>query len=144
MQRFVAVDTGSHDDTRELLERAVGAPVLKANREAGFGAGVRMATAAFRGAPGLPSTRSDSGDVVDWIWLLDDDSAPARMPWRHARTRRPDAIGCGDRREAARLGEPPRAARGGGHVDHVAVAIPDSSLANSTTGSTTAITTCSR
>ena len=78
VQRFVAVDTGSHDDTRELLERAVGASsVLKANREAGFGAGVRMATAAFRGAPGLPSTRSDSGDVVDWIWLLHDDSAPA-------------------------------------------------------------------
>ena len=78
VQRFVAVDTGSHDDTRDLLERAVGAPsVLKANREAGFGAGVRMATAAFRGAPGLPATRADSGDVVDWIWLLHDDSAPA-------------------------------------------------------------------
>ena len=78
VQRFVAVDTGSHDDTRELLERAVGAPsVLKANRQAGFGAGVRMATAAFRGAPGLPATRADSGDVVDWIWLLHDDSAPA-------------------------------------------------------------------
>src|SRR5450432_419257 len=78
VQRFVAVDTGSHDDTRQLLERAVGAAsVLDAARDTGFGAAVMMATAAFAHAPGLPSTRSDSGAVVDWVWLLHDDSAPA-------------------------------------------------------------------
>jgi len=78
VQRFVAVDTGSHDGTRELLERAVGASsVLDAPREMGFGAAVAMATAAFAHAPGLASTRSDSGAVVEWLWLLHDDSAPA-------------------------------------------------------------------
>jgi GT2 family glycosyltransferase len=78
VQRFVAVDTGSHDGTRELLERAVGAPsVLDAPREMGFGAAVAMATAAFAHAPGLASTRADSGGVVEWLWLLHDDSAPA-------------------------------------------------------------------
>ncbi len=78
VQRFVAVDTGSHDGTRELLERAVGASsVLDAPREMGFGAAVAMATAAFEHAPGLASTRSDSGAVVEWLWLLHDDSAPA-------------------------------------------------------------------
>ena len=78
VQRFVAVDTGSHDGTRELLERAVGASsVLDAPRDMGFGAAVAMATAAFAHAPGLASTRSDSGAVVEWLWLLHDDSAPA-------------------------------------------------------------------
>ena len=43
----------------------------------GFGAAVAMATAAFAHAPGLASTRSDSGAVVEWLWLLHDDSAPA-------------------------------------------------------------------
>jgi GT2 family glycosyltransferase len=78
VQRFVAVDTGSHDDSRELLERAVGAPsVLHAPRDAGFGVAVALATAAFEGAPGLASTRAESGAVVEWTWLLHDDSAPS-------------------------------------------------------------------
>ena len=46
-------------------ERAVGASsVLDAPRDMGFGAAVAMATAAFAHAPGLASTRSDSGAVV--------------------------------------------------------------------------------
>src|SRR5450631_1377963 len=78
VQRFVAVDTGSHDGTRQLLERAVGAPsVIDAPRDTGFGAAAMMATAAFAHAPGLPSARADSGTAVDWVWLLHDDSAPA-------------------------------------------------------------------
>jgi GT2 family glycosyltransferase len=78
VQRFVAVDTGSHDDTRQMLERAVGAAsVIDAARDTGFGAAAMMATAAFAHAPGLPSTRADSGSVVDWVWLLHDDGAPA-------------------------------------------------------------------
>jgi hypothetical protein len=37
VQRFVAIDTGSVDDTREMLERSVGASsVLTAPRGAGF------------------------------------------------------------------------------------------------------------
>jgi GT2 family glycosyltransferase len=78
VQRFVAVDTDSHDDSRELLERAVGASsVLHAPREAGFGAAVNLAISAFAGAPGLASTRTEAGAVVEWTWLLHDDSAPS-------------------------------------------------------------------
>jgi GT2 family glycosyltransferase len=78
VQRFVAVDTGSQDDTGPLLERAVGASsVIEAPRETGFGAAVTLATNAFAGVPGLASTRSDAGAPVEWMWLLHDDSAPA-------------------------------------------------------------------
>jgi GT2 family glycosyltransferase len=78
VQRFVAVDTGSHDDTAELLGRAVGASsVISAPRTTGFSAAAHLAVAAFAGAPGLASTRSDAGAPVEWIWLLHDDSAPS-------------------------------------------------------------------
>jgi len=78
VQRFVAVDTGSRDETRELLERAAGASsVLDAPRRSGFGAAAQQAVSAFASAPGLASTRSDGGVPVEWIWLLHDDSAPS-------------------------------------------------------------------
>ncbi|MDQ1484731.1 MAG: hypothetical protein QOJ62_424, partial [Actinomycetota bacterium] len=78
VQRFVAVDTGSRDDTRQLLERSVGASsVIAAPRDAGFGAAVNLALAAFAGVPGLASTRSDAGAPVEWLWLLHDDGAPS-------------------------------------------------------------------
>src|SRR5450755_3978621 len=58
VQRFVAIDTGSRDDTRHQLEQAVGeASVLDAPRDTGFGAAVALAVQAFAGAPGLASTR---------------------------------------------------------------------------------------
>ena len=117
VQRFVAVDTGSVDDTRALLERAVGAAaVLRAPRDTGFGAAVRLATAAFEGAPGLASTRSDSGAVVEWIWLLHDDSAPtpAALESMLELADEMPSVG-GDRHQAARLGQPPGAARGRRH-----------------------------
>jgi GT2 family glycosyltransferase len=77
VQRFVAVDAGSRDDTRALLERAVGAAsVVEAPRGSGFGAAAKLAIDAFSGSPGLASTRSDGGLPVEWIWLLHDDSAP--------------------------------------------------------------------
>jgi GT2 family glycosyltransferase len=78
VQRFVAVDTGSRDDTRQLLEQGVGeASVLDAPRDVGFGAAAALAVQSFAGAPGLASTRSDAGAPIDWIWLLHDDSAPS-------------------------------------------------------------------
>lgn len=65
--RLVAVDTGSTDGSRELLERAraegVLDDVLIADREATFGEAVEAALA-------------DSEPA--WIWLLHDDSAPRR------------------------------------------------------------------
>jgi GT2 family glycosyltransferase len=95
-ERIIAVDTGSKDDTGELLTRALGAPaVVSAPRTSGFGAAVaagvqaadQMAQAGFGfGAAGARRTA--------WVWVLHDDSAPA--PDALARllegaVRRPDA-----------------------------------------------------
>ncbi len=60
--RVVAVDTGSSDDSRTLLRRAV-AHVLELPRTTGFGAAVATALAA------VP-------DDTRWVWLLHDDCAP--------------------------------------------------------------------
>ncbi|MGH3026408.1 MAG: glycosyltransferase family 2 protein, partial [Gaiellaceae bacterium] len=77
VQRFVAVDTGSRDDTRELLERAVGAAsVIQSGRRTGFGAAVHLALSAFAGAPDLAYSTADAGAPTNWVWLLHDDSAP--------------------------------------------------------------------
>jgi GT2 family glycosyltransferase len=77
VQRFVAVDTGSRDGTRDLLERAAGAAsVLSAPRRTGFGAAVDLAVAAFAHAPDIAPADSPDGVRVEWIWLLHDDSAP--------------------------------------------------------------------
>jgi GT2 family glycosyltransferase len=67
-----AVDTGSKDNTRQLLTDGLGEnAVLRANRKTGFGAAVNkaLATAGVRTAP-------TPDDRVEWIWLLHDDSAP--------------------------------------------------------------------
>ncbi|ABK52234.1 glycosyl transferase, family 2 [Acidothermus cellulolyticus 11B] len=77
VQRFVAVDTGSRDDTRQLLEESVGAAsVLSAPRTVGFGDAVHQAVAAFAGVPGWAASQTDAGSPVEWLWLLHDDSAP--------------------------------------------------------------------
>nr|WP_269204992.1 glycosyltransferase [Motilibacter aurantiacus] len=76
--RLVAVDAGSADGTRALLEAAhargeldlvVGAP-----RTSGFGASVAAGLAALGPAPA-------DGTAPGWVWLLHDDAAP-----------RPDAL----------------------------------------------------
>lgn len=75
VQRFVAVDTGSRDDTRTILEHAVGAAsIVDAPRDAGFGEAVHLAVAAFATAP--PIALPANGSSVEWLWLLHDDSAP--------------------------------------------------------------------
>jgi GT2 family glycosyltransferase len=75
-QRVLAVDTGSTDGSRELLADALGsAAVLEMPTSTGFGAAVRHAVDAVRGAPGLPSG-DDERPEVEWVWLLHDDSAP--------------------------------------------------------------------
>lgn len=78
VQRFVAVDTGSVDDTRDLLERSVGASsVISAPRSAGFAAAADRAVAAFARAPALAPSGVEADAIVEWIWLLHDDSAPS-------------------------------------------------------------------
>src|SRR4051812_37981461 len=54
-QRIVAVDTGSKDATRSILDRELGPEsVLDAPRTAGFGDAVGLALAAYAGAPEPP------------------------------------------------------------------------------------------
>jgi GT2 family glycosyltransferase len=73
--RVLAVDTGSVDATSAVLERAAAAGVvdrvLTLPRDTSFGAAVAAALATGSG------TAADSDrDVVHWVWLLHDDSAP--------------------------------------------------------------------
>lgn len=67
--RVVGVDTGSTDDSADLLRAALGDErVIVADRDTGFGAAAALAVA-LDPAPTDP-------DVVSWIWLLHDDAAP--------------------------------------------------------------------
>src|SRR5437763_4866343 len=76
-QRVVAVDTGSTDTGPALARSAFGdSSVVSAPRDAGFGTAVQLALDALAGAPALPTARRDSGEIVEWIWLLHDDCAP--------------------------------------------------------------------
>ncbi|MDX6285660.1 MAG: hypothetical protein QOG53_1145 [Frankiales bacterium] len=78
-QRIAAVDTGSGDDTRAILDRELGPEsVLDAPRDMGYGAAVQLALTAYAGAPEPPMPgRSEEAETVDWVWLLHDDCAPA-------------------------------------------------------------------
>ncbi|HEY5032093.1 MAG TPA: glycosyltransferase, partial [Actinomycetes bacterium] len=76
-QLVVAVDTGSTDATSLLLAKALGASaVLTMPRDTGFGAAVHHAVDAGKNAPGVPAEPGIDGPVVEWLWLLHDDSAP--------------------------------------------------------------------
>lgn len=80
-QRVVAVDTGSQDESAQLLAGALGeSAVLHLPRGTGFGDAVREGLAAFAGMPDSaePVAAAPGRDRVEWIWLLHDDSAPER------------------------------------------------------------------
>lgn len=64
--RVVAVDVGSKDDTRALLERAFPGRVVAERHELGFGEAVMRGIGAFDDPP------SDA----EWVWLLGHDNAP--------------------------------------------------------------------
>jgi GT2 family glycosyltransferase len=94
--RIFAVDTGSRDETPELLTNALGAPaVVTAPRSTGFGAAVARGVQAADDM--IASARQFGGTVAgrtEWIWLLHDDSAPAPDALRRlleTAVRRPDA-----------------------------------------------------
>jgi len=68
--RWVVVDTGSTDDSLELVERALegeDVTTLRLPPETAYGRAVRAGLDAL----------ADSGDAEEWIWLLHDDCAPS-------------------------------------------------------------------
>ncbi|WP_435060013.1 glycosyltransferase [Streptomyces sp. bgisy060] len=100
VQNAVAADTGSADDSAQLVADAIGADrVLHLARRTGFGAAVEEAahTAPVLGPEDLPYLKRPSGwdpvsrtwndeaydlpdlphgEPVQWLWLLHDDCAP--------------------------------------------------------------------
>src|SRR3954470_5034905 len=84
-QRVVAVDTGSRDESRLILERELGASsVLEAPQDTGFGSAVALALEAYAGAPEAPMPgRPGDAETIEWIWLLHDDCAPGPEALRH-------------------------------------------------------------
>jgi GT2 family glycosyltransferase len=83
VQRIVAVDTGSRDESVHILQRALGPDnVLERRRSVGYGAAVAFG---LKSSPPVAYDEFgyDSRDApVEWVWLLHDDSEPA-----------PDALG---------------------------------------------------
>ncbi|HET6294641.1 MAG TPA: glycosyltransferase family 2 protein [Kribbella sp.] len=81
-ERLIAVDTGSTDDTAQLLAEMPGVePVVGLSARSGFGTAVARGLEAVGFAP-IPSAVGPYGDdghmpVVEWLWLLHDDCAPA-------------------------------------------------------------------
>ncbi|MFC5263753.1 glycosyltransferase [Kribbella qitaiheensis] len=81
-ERLIAVDTGSTDETAELLAEMPGVePVVGLSARSGFGTAVTRGLETVGFAP-IPSSVGPYGDdglatVVEWLWLLHDDCAPA-------------------------------------------------------------------
>jgi GT2 family glycosyltransferase len=81
-ERLIAVDTGSTDETAELLATMPAVePVVSLSARTGFGTAVARGVETVGFAP-VPSAVGPYGDdqhipVVEWLWLLHDDCAPA-------------------------------------------------------------------
>src|SRR3954471_20730433 len=73
-QRVVAVDTGSTDNSVDLLTAALGeSTVITRPRTTGLGAAIQAGLDAFAGAPAPPGV---SAGATEWVWVLHDDCAP--------------------------------------------------------------------
>jgi len=71
----VGVDTGSQDDSADLLRRSFGYDrVITTEPDLGFGQAVAAGLAHIGEVRVAPS--SDAGELITWVWLLHDDSAP--------------------------------------------------------------------
>jgi len=85
-QRFVAVDTGSSDDSAALLAELLGPDrVVAAPLGTGFGAAVARGIAATderhdeayaEDNPVAQDNSDDPAEPVQWLWLLHDDAEP--------------------------------------------------------------------
>jgi len=71
IDRIVAVDTASIDASAKLVTSA-GIPVIKADREHGYGDAIELA---LQHSPRLDESNSPG---KEWIWLIHDDCAPAK------------------------------------------------------------------
>jgi len=84
-ERLIAIDNGSDDATRTLLEQARDRGLLHAvyagTRGSGFGDAVRSALQQDRAATlqdsGTQLLRPGTGHESRWLWLLHDDAIPA-------------------------------------------------------------------
>jgi GT2 family glycosyltransferase len=78
-ERLIAVDTGSTDDTSALLGDLPSVErVVSASARTGYGAAIARGIEAVGFAPVLVGPYGDeSTPVVEWLWLLHDDCAPA-------------------------------------------------------------------
>ncbi|MFM7463602.1 MAG: glycosyltransferase family 2 protein, partial [Actinomycetota bacterium] len=85
IDRIVAVDTGSTDDSVRLL-RSAGIHVIPTTRGVGFGEAVQLAvdaTPAFvatepKGKSASSASPSTLPAVQEWLWIVHDDCAPAK------------------------------------------------------------------
>lgn len=69
LNAVIAVDTGSTDNSRELLTSSLGADrVIEVGSDHSFSAAVNLAATQVPAGP---------MDAIEWIWLLHDDSAPS-------------------------------------------------------------------
>ena len=69
VDRIVAVDTGSIDNSAKMISNA-GITVVKTDRDAGFGDAIALALGSAK--------KLKSDDQEELIWILHDDCAPTR------------------------------------------------------------------
>ena len=69
IDRIIAVDTGSIDNSAKMLASA-GLTVVKTERDAGFGDAIALALGSAK--------RLKSDDQEELLWILHDDCAPSR------------------------------------------------------------------
>jgi GT2 family glycosyltransferase len=84
VDRVVAVDTGSTDDSVRML-RSAGIHVIESERTLGFGDAIKLAldaTPPFTGTRSAKRSKnsvdSDPAIEEEWLWILHDDCAPAK------------------------------------------------------------------
>jgi len=84
VDRVVAVDTGSTDDSVKML-RSAGIHVIESERTLGFGDAIKLAldaTPPFTGTRSAKRSKnsvdSDPAIEEEWLWILHDDCAPAK------------------------------------------------------------------
>ena len=77
----IGIDTGSRDNSADLLQQAFGAANVTVHDQtrSGMGGAVQAGLKALApwGDPGIPGSGAAAGPAREWIWLLHDDAAPA-------------------------------------------------------------------